>query len=233
MISTAIILAGGLGTRLKGVLKGLPKPMAPINGRPFLEYQMAYWIAQGVDNFILSVGYKYEIIIEHFGSSWKEVPIKYVVEQSPLGTGGGLLLAAKELEDPFLVLNGDTFFEVDFKKMKQFHNVHHAEWTFALFQTSEVGRYMGMEVSSSGRVNSLQSNMTRPDRLANGGVYLLEPSVLDKYQNSTTEKVSLEDDILPYLYNQGSRSFGVEQHGRFIDIGVPEDYRRASEVVII
>jgi D-glycero-alpha-D-manno-heptose 1-phosphate guanylyltransferase len=233
MISTAIILAGGLGTRLRSAVPNLPKPMAPINDRPFLEYQMAYWIAQGVDNFILSVGYKYEIIIEHFGSSWKGVPIKYVVEQVPLGTGGGLLLAAKELEDPFLVLNGDTFFEVDFKKMKQFHNVHHAEWTFALFQTSEVGRYMGIEVSSSGRVNSLQSNMTCPDRLANGGVYLLEPSILDKYQNSSTEKISLEDDILPFLFSQESRIFGLEQAGRFIDIGLPEDYHRVSEVIII
>jgi len=231
-VKTAVILAGGLGTRLRSAVPSLPKPMAPIHDRPFLEYLMEYWIGQGIENFILSVGYKYEVITEYFGSNWKEVPIKYVVEQSPLGTGGGLLLAAKELEDSFLVLNGDTFFEVDFKKMNQFHNMHHAEWTFALFQTSEVGRYMGIEVSDSGRVNSLKSNMTRSGRLANGGVYLLEPSVLDKFQYNLTDKVSLEDDILPLLYSQESRIFGVEQAGRFIDIGVPEDYHRMSEIII-
>jgi len=230
-MTTAIILAGGLGTRLRETVPDLPKPMAPINGRPFLEYQMAYWIDQGVDNFILSVGYKYETIIEHFGSSWKGISIKYVVESAPLGTGGGLLLAAKGLEDPFLVLNGDTFFEVDLKKMKQFHNVHHSEWTFALFQTSEAGRYMGMEISSSGAVNVLQSNITKTGRLVNGGVYLLEPSILDKYQNNTIDKVSLEDDILPYLHGHGGRLYGVVQDGCFVDIGVPEDYLRASQIL--
>lgn len=232
-VKTAVILAGGLGTRLRSAVPNLPKPMAPIHDRPFLEYLMEYWIGQGIENFILSVGYKHEIITEYFGSNWKGAPIKYVVEQSPLGTGGGLLLAAKELVTSFLVLNGDTFFEVDLKKMNQFHNIHHAEWTFALFQTSELGRYMGIDVSRSGRVNSLQSNTSHSDRLANGGVYLLEPSVLDKYQYNLTDKVSLEDDILPFLFSQESRIFGVEQAGRFIDIGVPEDYHRMSEMIII
>jgi len=171
------------------------------------------------------------LIAEYFGLSWKGISIKYVVESEPLGAGGGLLLAAKGLEDPFLVLNGDTFFEVDFKKMKQFHNVHHSEWTFALFQTSEAGRYMGMEISSSGAVNVLQSNITKTGRLVNGGVYLLEPSILDKYQNNTIDKVSLEDDILPYLHGHGGRLYGVVQDGCFVDIGVPEDYLRASQIL--
>jgi len=92
---------------------------------------------------------------------------------------------------------------------------------------------MGIDVSRSGRVNSLQSNTSHSDRLANGGVYLLEPSVLDKYQYNLTDKVSLEDDILPFLFSQESRIFGVEQAGRFIDIGVPEDYHRMSEMIII
>ena len=232
-VKTAVILAGGLGTRLRSTVPNLPKPMAPIHDRPFLEYLMEYWIGQGVENFILSVGYKYEVITEYFGSCWKGIPIKYVVEQSPLGTGGGLLLAAEELKNPFLVLNGDTFFEVDFKKLKQFHDVNHSEWTFALFQTSEVGRYMGIELSGSGRVDSLKSNMTHSGRLVNGGVYLLDPSILDKYQYNLTDKVSLEDDILPFLFSQESRIFGLEQAGRFIDIGLPEDYHRVSEVVII
>jgi len=233
LVNTAIILAGGLGTRLRNVVPNLPKPMAPINNRPFLEYQMEYWISQGVDNFIISVGYKYEMIIEHFGSNWKSASIKYVVENVPLGTGGGLILAAQNLDSPFLVLNGDTFFEVDLRKLQKFHDKNKSEWTFALFKTSELGRYMGIDLSSSGRVSSLHSNMTLPDRLANGGVYLLEPSVLKSYEHSKNKKVSIEDDILPKLFSRGSRIYGIGQNGRFIDIGVEEDYHRASEVLII
>ena len=230
-MTTAIILAGGLGTRLRETIPNLPKPMAPINGRPFLEYQIAYWAAQGVENFILSVGYKHEIIIEHFGTTWQGMSIKYVVEQVPLGTGGGLLLAAEGIEDDFLVLNGDTFFEVDLKVLNQFHAERQSEWTFALFRTSEVGRYMGMEISTSGAIDALQSNMEQSGRLANGGAYLLEASVLDRYNSGGKEKISLEGDILPNLHYQGSRLYGVEQHGRFIDIGLPQDYDRASQML--
>jgi len=229
-MTTAIILAGGLGTRLRETVPDLPKPMAPINGRPFLEYQMAYWIDQGVDNFILSVGYKYETIIEHFGSSWKGISIKYVVEQVPLGTGGGLLLAAEGLDSDFLVLNGDTYFEVELKELMEFHVLRQSDWTFSLFRTNEVERYMGMDISNNGAVSALQSSMIQPGRLANGGVYLLSASILSHYQNNIKGIISLEDDVLPDIYGKGSRLFGVEQYGNFIDIGVPEDYLRASEV---
>jgi len=230
-MTSAIILAGGLGTRLRGTVPDVPKPMAPLNGRPFLEYQIEYWIAQGVENFILSVGYKYEVIIQHFGATWMSASISYVIEEIPLGTGGGLLMAAKGMGEPFLVLNGDTFFEVDLKELKQFHNIHQSEWTFALFKANEVGRYMGMDIADDGSICSLQSNMIKPGRLANGGVYLLEPSILDKYQNNTIDKVSLEDDILPYLHGHGGRLYGVVQDGCFVDIGVPEDYLRASQIL--
>ena len=112
MVKTAIILAGGLGTRLREAVPNLPKPMVPIHNRPFLEHQMDYWIEQGITRFILSVGYLKDIIISHFGNSYKSVSIDYAIETSPLGTGGALLLAAKNLNETFLVLNGDTFIEV-------------------------------------------------------------------------------------------------------------------------
>ena len=102
-----------MGTRLRSAVPDLPKPMAPIKGRPFLEYQMDYWINQGVNQFLISVGYKKEAIVSHFGASYKGAQVKYVMEEQPLGTGGGLLLAAQDLDEPFLLLNGDTFFEAD------------------------------------------------------------------------------------------------------------------------
>ena len=88
MVTTAIILAGGLGTRLRETVPNLPKPMVPIHNRPFLEHQMDYWIEQGITQFILSVGYLKDIIINHFGNSYKGVSIDYAIDTSPLGTGG-------------------------------------------------------------------------------------------------------------------------------------------------
>jgi len=121
VVNTAIILAGGLGTRLKEVAPNTPKPMVIINGRPFLEYQMEYWINQGITRFILSVGYLKDLIINHFGDSFNGASIEYVVEPKPLGTGGGMLLAAKNITEIFIVLNGDTYIEVDLNSLYKFH----------------------------------------------------------------------------------------------------------------
>ena len=96
-MTTAIILAGGLGTRLRSEVPNLPKPMAIVKNRPFLEYLMDYWIEQGVCKFILSIGYLSEKIVSHFGGTYKNIPISYSIEKSPLGTGGGLLLSLKKI----------------------------------------------------------------------------------------------------------------------------------------
>lgn len=230
-MTTAIILAGGMGTRLRSAVPDLPKPMAPISGRPFLEHQMDYWIGQGVNRFVLSVGYKKELIMDHFGESYQGIPLNYAIEVEPLGTGGGLLLAAQELREPFLVLNGDTFFEVELAKLMDFHTGHQSEWSFALFRTNEVGRYMGMDVKPDGEIVSLKSGTGQPGRLANGGVYLLNPAVLAKTKYGQGQKVSLEDDLLPDFVAQGGKLYGIECPGSFIDIGVPEDYFRAADVL--
>src|SRR5512135_2706910 len=172
-VTTAIILAGGLGTRLRRTVPDLPKPMAPVSGRPFLEYQMDYWIAQGISHFILSVGYRHEDIMNHFGNRYQDASVEYCIEETPLGTGGGVLLAAEKIghNQPFLLLNGDTYFAVDLKTLDEFSRANKADWTFSLFRTSEEGRYMGMDVSPQGRILELKSGTGQPDRLANGGVY--------------------------------------------------------------
>ncbi len=230
---TAIILAGGLGTRLRGVVPDLPKPMAAINGRPFLEYQIDYWISQGVRRFILSVGYRREIIMDHFGSSYRGRPVGYAIEEHPLGTGGGLLLAMESLggNEPVLLLNGDTFFEVDLDQMLEFHVRSKSDWTFSLFHTNESGRYMGMDLGPEGRIRSLRTD-DRQGGFANGGVYLVERGLVARTRWCAGDKASLEDEILPAMFAAGGRFFGYVSHGRFIDIGVPDDYFRAAEILL-
>lgn len=230
-MTAAIILAGGLGTRLRSVVPDLPKPMAPVEGRPFIEHQLDYWIAQGVDRFVVSVGYMKEVIMDHLGSSYRSISVTYAIEDEPMGTGGGLLLAAQGLREPFLVLNGDTFFEVDLAKLLKFHSDHSADWTFSLFRTEEVGRYMGIDVNSDGEIKSLKSGMGKMGRLANGGVYLVNPSVLVHEAFAPNSKFSLEEDILTALISRGCKLCGLEFTGSFIDIGIPEDYHRAAEVL--
>ena len=231
MISTAIVLAGGLGTRLKGVLKGLPKPMAPIRDRPFLEYQMDFWIDQGISRFILSVGYLNQTISSHFGDSYRSVQINYVKENTPLGTGGGLLMAAKNLAEPFLLLNGDTFFEVDLNDLCLFHNEHNAEWTMSLFRSKDLDRYMGVRLAKTGEILVLKSKESQIDLLVNGGVYIINPSAISRLNLNPGIKSSLENQLLPSFLSLGGRLLGIEFYGKFIDIGVPEDYYRAQKIL--
>lgn len=231
MISTAVVLAGGLGTRLKGVLKGLPKPMAPIHDRPFLEYQMDFWISQGVTRFILSIGYLSHIIIEHFGDSYHTASIEYIVEDELLGTGGALLLASQGLTDTFLVLNGDTFFEVDLIKFIAFHKKNKSEVTLSIFKSNHLDRYMSVNLGDDGEIISFQSELNKLTALANGGVYLLEPSALKRLNCTQYKKSSLENDLLPKFISLGCCLYGFQSSGKFIDIGIPKDYYRAQKIL--
>ncbi len=206
MVNTAIILAGGFGTRLKEVAPNTPKPMAIINGRPFLEYQMEYWINQGITRFILSVGYLKDLIINHFGDSFNGASIEYVVEPKPLGTGGGMLLAAKNITETFIVLNGDTYIEVDLNSLYKFHDKLKSDWTFALFRTSDFNRYLAMDISSRGKILSFNSNTTKKSGLVNGGVYLIEPSALNLLNFNSVYESSLENQLLPNLVSSNTHA---------------------------
>jgi D-glycero-alpha-D-manno-heptose 1-phosphate guanylyltransferase len=230
-MTTAVILAGGLGTRLRSVVPDLPKPMAPVRGRPFLEHLMDYWIGQGVSRFVLSIGYRGNLISEHFESSYRGIPLEYSVEETPIGTGGALLLAARRLAEPFVLLNGDTFFEVDLESLASFHHARGSRWTFALFRTSDDRRYMGMDIAADGRVLSLRAQAGNADCLANGGVYLIDPVALVGIGRVPPTRVSMEDEILPSIAAAGCALYGMECRGRFIDIGIPDDYTRAARLL--
>ena len=231
IVTTAIILAGGLGTRLKKAVPNLPKPMAPILNRPFLEYQMDYWVKQGINKFILSIGYLNQIVTEHFGREYQKASIDYVIEDEPLGTGGALLKASQGLKEPFLVLNGDTFFEVDLKLLNDFHKEQSSEWTLSLFRANKSERYMGLKLADNGEILALESGSSESN-LFNGGVYLINPSVFDRLDKTSREKISLENDLLPNFITSGGLLYGIECIGKFIDIGLPKDYHRAAEILL-
>jgi D-glycero-alpha-D-manno-heptose 1-phosphate guanylyltransferase len=189
----AIILAGGMGMRLRDVVPDLPKPLAPVNGRPFLEHQMSYWVAQGVDRFVVSVGYKASTIIDRIGARFGEASVNYAVEERPLGTGGALLYARQQLRRnaPFLVLNGDTFFDLLLPDLRSFHEKKRSDWTLGVFPTTDAKRYLAMHLGEDDRVISFVAPQGKSEVWANGGVYITSPEVLDSVSGRFRDVVSL------------------------------------------
>lgn len=229
---TAVILAGGLGTRLRSVVNDLPKPMAPIHGRPFLEYLIDYWITQGVSDFILSVGYRYNDIVNHFGNQYKTAKISYIIEDTPLGTGGGLVMAAERigLNKQFLLLNGDTFFEVTLTQLRQFHKEKKSDLTFSLFKNNDTARYMGMDVHQDGSIMHLKSAQSNENSFVNGGVYLINSNLFADGSFIAGNKYSFEADLIPSFLSHNKKVYGLNFDSFFIDIGVPDDYLRTVQL---
>lgn len=230
-MATAIILAGGLGTRLRDVVPKLPKPMAPINDRPFLALQMDYWIGQGIDRFVLSVGYCADAIRSYFGPEYRGRPLDYAEERFPLGTGGALLTALNGIEERVVILNGDTFFALDYQKFLDFHIAHSARWSIALHRRVDVDRFLGIELDASNRIVALTSASRIGGTLVNGGVYLIEPPSLRGFDLQPGQRCSLEAEILPRYIGAGGQIYGIECRGTFIDIGTPNDYHRAQDLL--
>jgi len=231
LVNTAIILAGGRGTRLKSVVSEVPKPMAPINGIPFLEIQIKYWINQGVNKFILSVGYKKEIIINHFGVKFHTAEIKYVVEDFPLGTGGAILKVVAEcnITNPFLLLNGDTYFDISLEKLWEFHKKKNSNFTFSVFKSTNTTRYLGLNVDSNMKIGpSDLINDLNDTRYVNGGIYLIAPDVFSHIDVVDNKQVSLESELIPQLIKNNMSLYACEFDTKFIDIGIPEDFFNAQ-----
>lgn len=235
MIRTAIILAGGLGTRLRTEVSDLPKSMAPIDGRPFLSYLLDYWLGQGVRRFILSVGYMAESIQNFFGDSYRSAEIEYSHEKSPLGTGGALLKAVRVLgrDEHFLLLNGDTYFAVCLEDLKKQHITRKADVTMAVLDVFEYDRYGTIEMDTDDKVNSFDSSSPDLEHARiNGGVYLMRTSLFNGFMSLHTEhKISLEEDLLPQVLSQGKLILGFPSPGNFIDIGIPKDYKQSQKLL--
>ena len=224
-LDTAIILAGGLGTRLNSVIKDIPKPMAPVAGKPFLEHLLRYWQKQGIKYFILSVGYKHEIIIDYFGYDFQGSKITYEIETTPLGTGGAFLESLKHLtsQQLCLLLNGDSFFEISLPQLLQQHQQANADWSMALFAFKEYGRYTPVLTDETGLVLSLEDH-TKQVKLANGGVAIFLPEIFVDLVITQPLPFLLEPILLPALLKHDKRIYGFWMDNDFIDIGIPSDY---------
>ena len=232
--NTAIILAGGLGTRLRSIVSDRPKPMAIINGRPFLEYLIDYWMSQGINEFFISAGYKHEIITNHFGNRYNGARIEYSIENTQLGTGGALLNVMEKIssEAPFLLLNGDSYFEVELKALVEFAEKKDADWCFSLFKTNNTERFHSFEIENTGKISSLNKKGAFPkESFANGGVYLIKNKSLLNLKFSPLDFISLENQVFPLLLNLDQKLFGILISSPFIDIGTPEDYSQAPSII--
>lgn len=224
----AIILAGGLGTRLRGLLPDLPKPMAPINGRPFLAYLLDAFDAAGFDSVILAIGYRSASIRDHFGQDYRGLKLIYSVEQEPLGTGGAIRLALEQATEPTLfVVNGDTFLKVDYRAMLKAHLDADASLSLAAHVLPDVARYGALEVAD-GRVRGFLEKGRVGPGVINAGTYVLSRNLFERY--ALPRVCSFETDLLmPYVAELAPLAF--ETGGLFIDIGVPEDYVRAQAML--
>lgn len=227
MIKEAIILAGGLGTRLREAVPDLPKCMAPVAGRPFLYHVINYLRMQGIERFIFSLGYKHEVIEKWLQDEFASLAYECVIEEEPLGTGGAIALACeKATGDPVLVTNGDTLFKIDAKALAEFHTAKHAACTLALKPMKEFDRYGVVETDEAGVVKEFREKQYFAEGLINGGVYIIDPKKL--LAQGFPQKFSFEKDYLEKSLDTKT-IFALAQDGYFIDIGIPEDFNRAQQ----
>jgi D-glycero-alpha-D-manno-heptose 1-phosphate guanylyltransferase len=223
----AIVLAGGLGTRLRSVVADLPKAMAPVAGRPFLEHLLDLLAGAGFASAVLAVGYRADAIRSHFGSHYRDLSLEYSLEAEPLGTGGAtrLALGRATVPDVFLV-NGDTFVDVDFAAMHAAHRRSAAALTVAVHEVPDAARYGALDLDEN-RIRGFFEKGRGGPGWVNAGVYLLSRGLLDF--ESLPAAFSFESDYL--VPNVGAlHPLAFRSSGLFIDIGVPEDYARAQSM---
>jgi NDP-sugar pyrophosphorylase family protein len=227
----AAILAGGRGTRLHPLVQDRPKPMVELAGRPFLEYLILQLRRQGFRQLVVCSGYRASVISDYFGNGdrW-DVEIAYSTEPLPLGTGGALRRAVGDLPDErWLVMNGDSFFDAPLDVLVAEHTGAGAAATLALARVQDSGRFGRVHVDGNGWVTQFiaqaMPNGAAGPSLINGGIYVVERSVIDAVPADTL--VSLEHEVFSPLVGRGLR--GVTFDRAFVDIGVPDDYLRLGQ----
>lgn len=220
----AIILAGGKGTRLHGIVDDIPKPMAPVNGKPFLEYLLSNLYDHGIRHFILSVGYSHQNITDSFGNKFMEANITYVIENKALGTGGAIKFAAQSAKnDKFWIFNGDTYVDIE---LDEFYNKNkHLQLSIGLIKMKNFDRFGVVETDDKYVTGFSEKKYTEVGYI-NAGIYLMSRSFIEKYFPATNvfsfEKEVLEKKIKNIGY--------YKSNAQFIDIGVPEDYFRVQKL---
>ncbi len=222
----AIILAGGLGTRLRGAVPGLPKVLAAVAGRPFLTRLLDQLAQADVRGVTLSTGYMAERVEAEIGLEWRGMPVSYSRETEPLGTGGALRLAlGRTPGDPFLAMNGDSYCAADLSALRAFHHARAARATILLTRAADTSRYGRVETGGDGTVLRFEEKggLQTPGWI-NAGVYCLSRKMLEDPPAGTP--FSIERDVFPALIGNGL--YGFQGGGGFIDIGTPESYEEAQ-----
>lgn len=228
----AVLLAGGLGTRLKSVVNDRPKPMALIKDRPFMEYVVHELSRYGITDIIFAVGYKGSMVEDYFGDGSGfpaadgsgRLHIRYAYEEELLGTAGAIRNAGRLVTDEvFFVLNADTFYQIDYGRLLRIQKDMGLEMALVLREVPDVSRY-GQAVIHDGRLAGFNEKTTKvlPGTI-NGGIYLMRRKLMEEIPEG---RVSLENDMIPQWLSQGRKLGGFVNDGYFIDIGIPEDYFR-------
>jgi D-glycero-alpha-D-manno-heptose 1-phosphate guanylyltransferase len=226
-LKQAIILAGGLGTRLRSAVPDLPKCLAPVAGKPFLSYVIDFCLQSGIRDFIFALGYKSEPIQAFLKDTFPADSYQLSIESEPLGTGGAIRLAcSKATEQQVLILNGDTLFNIDVDALARFHHDHKALCTLGLRPMENFDRYGVVELDETSSITSFLEKQYYAHGLINGGVYALDVTRFMK--EPLPEKFSFEKDWLERSCGTG-QLFGFVQNAYFIDIGIPEDLERAQK----
>ncbi len=224
-----IVLAGGKGTRLRSVVKDLPKPMALIGDTPFLIILLNHLHQKGVNEFIISVGYKKFVIIDYIKSNNYPYTISFSEEDEALGTGGAISQALQHINSDYvLAVNGDTFFDIDLLDFVNQSMKMDFACSIALHRIKQGNRY-GEVIIGDNSIIKFTEKKTVSNGLINGGIYLLNKTKFT--QKSLGTSFSFETDYLEKYVNEGE-FIGFEQKGYFIDIGIPEDYRKAQNELI-
>ncbi len=228
-----MVLAGGLGTRLRPVVADVPKPMAPVAGRPFLEILLEALALGGVTRVVLSVGHLRDTIVSHFGRRFAGMDLSCSEEETPLGTGGAIRRALGRVEgERLLVVNGDTFLELDHGDLWRRHEIAREgdpelSLTIAVHPMDDASRYGSVRIEA-GRVVGFDAAGAAGPGWINAGVYVMERSLLDDC--ALDDPFSFERDYLAPRVAR-LRPLAYEARGRFVDIGVPADYERAQELL--
>ena len=224
----AIVLAGGFGTRLQSVVSDVPKPMAPVAGRPFLTYLLDRLRNQGYLHVVLATGYLHEKVEAFFGKEYHSISIDYAREFSPLGTGGAIVNALQYChEDYVTVVNGDTLFDIDHSELIDLSVTKRTQLAIVLRQVPDSGRYGAVETDADGRITAFrEKDPTAGKGLINGGIYRVDRHLLDDH--SIGEPFSFEKELMQQRYHN-ERFYAYASGAYFIDIGIPDDYARAQK----
>jgi len=224
----AVVLAGGFGTRLRSVITDVPKPLAPIRGRPFLCLLLDMLASQGIRRVVLATGYMGDKVVETLGSQWRGMALVYSQEDQPLGTGGAIAKAAAHIEgDAWFVLNGDTYLSLDYPSFDAQVREAGALLGMALAHVPDVARYGAVRVEQGRVAGFVEKGESGPGYI-NAGVYRIERGLMASFRAATP--FSFENTVLVSEAERGVVT-GYTRTDAFIDIGVPEDYARAQDAL--